>query len=65
MSTFKTRTLQKIASSISELIAPAEVTNQVIIYKQEYRMYHDYIIIMEELHRNWKLITCSAWKNSV
>ena len=65
MSTFNKRTLQKRASSIPELIASDEVTNQHIIYIQEYRIYHDDIIIKEEIHRNWKLITCSAWKNSI
>ena len=29
------------------------------------RAIHDYIIIKEQPHGNWKLITCSAWKNSV
>ena len=65
ISTFiNTQTLQKIIK-IPELITSAETTGQYIICIQEHRAIHDDILIKEKPYGNWKLITCSAWKNSV
>ena len=64
ISTFNTQTLQKIWK-ILELITSAEITGQDIICIQENRAIHDEIILKEQPYGNWKLITCSSWKNSV
>ena len=64
ISTFNTQTLHKIGK-IPELITSAETTGQDIICIQEHRAIHDDIIIKEQSNGYWKLITYSAWKNSV
>ena len=64
ISTFNTQTLQKIIK-IPELITSAETTGQDIICIQEHRDIHYDILIKEKPYSNWKLITCSTWKNSV
>ena len=64
ISTFNTQTLQKIIK-IPELITSAETTGQDIICIQEHIAIHEDILIKEKPYGNWKLITCSAWKNSV
>ena len=65
MSTFNNRTLQKRISLIQELISSAEATNQDIICIREHRILHNDISIKEYMHENWKLITSSAWNNSI
>ena len=64
ISTSNTQTLQKIIK-IPELITSAETIGQDIICIQEHRVIHADILIKEKPYGNWKLITCSAWKNSV
>ena len=64
ISTFNTQTLQNNIK-IPELITSAETTGQDIICIHEHRAIHDDILIKEKPYGNWKLITCSAWKNSV
>ena len=62
--TLNIQTLQKVGK-VHELIASAEATNQDIICVQEHRSTHDTQTTMVHSYGNWRLITCSAWKNSV
>ena len=50
---------------IGELIASAKKTMQDIVCIQEHRLMHDDTHIKEHANENWKLLTCSAWKNSI
>ncbi|XP_066922611.1 craniofacial development protein 2-like [Clytia hemisphaerica] len=64
LSTFNTRTLRD--TQIYELVASAEQLKQEIIFIQEHRYLHEESPIKEhDLGKQWKLITSSAWKNSV
>ena len=59
-----TQTLQKVYK-IPELIASAELTGQDIICIQEHRFIHEDTVIKEHTYDKWKLLTLSAWKNSI
>ena len=59
-----TQTLQKVYK-IPELIASAELTGQDIICIQENRFIHEDTVIKEHTYDKWKLLTLSAWKNSI
>ena len=50
---------------MGELEASAKKTMQDIICIQEYRLIHDDTHIKEHANENWKLLTCSTWKNSI
>ena len=62
--TLNVQTLNK-ESKVPELISSAETTKHDIICLQEHRFVHEDLVTKEESHGTWKLITCSAWKNSV
>ena len=64
IATFNVQTLQK-EWKIPELISSAESTKHDIICLQEHRFMHDDLVTKEHDFGNWKLITCSAWKNSM
>ena len=64
VATFNVQTLQK-TGKISELIHSAETTNHHVICLQEHRFIHDELVTKEHEYGDWKLITCSAWKNSM
>ena len=57
------QTLRK-NGEIPELVASSENTSQDIICIQEHRFIHDDSPTKEHNIRSWRLITCSAWKNS-
>ena len=61
--TINVQTLNK-EGKISELIASAITTIQGIISIQEHRVIHN-DLIKEEVFGKWRLLTCSAWKNTV
>ena len=50
---------------MGELIVSAKKTMQDIICIQEHRLIHDDTHIKEHANENWKLLTCSAWKNYI
>ena len=53
-------------TQIHELVASAEMYNNDIICVQEHRFVHEDILIKEhDVGKGWKLITSSAWKNSI
>ena len=54
----------KKESNISELIASAIETNHDIICLQEHRLIHEWVDTMESSLGDWRLITCSVWKNN-
>ena len=58
------QTLQKVFK-IPELITSAELTGQDIICIKEYRFIHEDTVIKEHAYNKWKLLTLSAWKNSI
>ena len=62
--TINTQTLQKVWK-IPELIAAAEKTRQEVICIQEHRFVHLDVDIKEHTFGKWKLLTCSAWRNSI
>ena len=62
--TLNVQTLNK-ESKIPELISSAETTGHDIICIQEHRIIHDDLVTKEQTYGKWKMITCSAWKNSV
>ena len=62
--TINTQTLQKVWK-IPELIATAEKTGQEVICIQEHRFVHLDVDIKEHTFGKWKLLTCSAWRNSI
>ena len=64
ITTFSVRTIKK-ESTISELIASAIATNHDIICQQEHRLIHERVDTMERSIGDWRLITCSAWKNNI
>ena len=47
------------------MIASAEITGQDIICIQEHRFIHEDIFIKEHAYDKCKLLTLSAWKNSI
>ena len=49
---------------VHELVASAEKFSQDIICIQEHRFIHEELATKEHTIGSWKLITCSAWKNS-
>ena len=59
-----TQTLQKLWK-IPELITSAERTGQEVICIQEHRFVHLNTDIKEHTFSKWKLLTCSAWRNSI
>ena len=59
-----TQTLNKVYK-IPELISSAERTGQEIMFIQKHRFIHEYIVIKEQAYDKWKLLTLSAWKNSI
>ena len=61
--TINVQTLNK-EGKISELIASAITTRQDVISIQEHRVIHN-DLIKEEVFGKWRLLTCSAWKNTV
>ena len=61
---FNTQTLQKLWK-IPELIGSAERTGQEVICIQEHRFVHLNTDINEHNFGKWKLLTCSAWRNSM
>ena len=63
LGTLNVQTLNK-EGKIHELIACAESTKHEIICLQEHRFIHEDLVSKEQSHGKWKLITCSAWKNS-
>ena len=64
ISTFNVRTLRD--TQIHELVASADTHRNNIICVQEHRYVHEDIPIKEhDVGKGWKLITSSAWKNSV
>ena len=58
------QTLQK-DGKIPEVIACAESRKHDIICIQEHRFLHEDVPTKEHQYGRWKLITCSAWKNSI
>ena len=62
--TINTQTLQKVWK-IPELIAADEKTGQEVICIQEHRFVHLDVDIKEHTFGKWKLLTCSAWRNSI
>ena len=62
--TLNVQTLNK-DGKIPEVISSAEATKHDIICLQEHRHIHEDLVTKEQTHGKWKLITCSAWKNSV
>ena len=64
IATFNVQTLQK-EGKIPEVIASAEATQQDVICLQEYRYIHEDLTTKEHSFGNWRLVTCSAWKNQV
>ena len=63
LGTLNVQTLNK-EGKIPELIACAESTKHEIICLQEHRFIHEDLVSKEQTYGKWKLITCSAWKNS-
>ena len=47
------------------MISSAQTTKHDIICIQEHRFIHEELVTKEQTHGGWKLITCSAWKNTV
>ena len=64
VSTINVQTLQK-SYKIPELINSAIVSKHDIVCVQEHRYYHPEVEIKEHDHSGWKLLTASAWKNTV
>ena len=50
---------------IPELIASTERTRQEVICIQEHRFVHLNTDIKESTFGKWKLLTCSAWRNTM
>ena len=64
IATFNVQTLQK-EGKIPEVIASAEATQQDVICLQEHRYIHEDLTTKEHSFGNWRLVTCSGWKNQV
>ena len=63
-SSLNTQTMRS-ESKMGELIPYAKKTMQDMICIQEHRLIHDDTHIKEHANENWKLMTCSAWNNSI
>ena len=61
--TFNVQTLHKEGKK-SERIASSENTGHDIICIQEHRLIHDDSVTKEHSIDNWKLYSCSAWRNN-
>ena len=64
LATFNVQTLQK-EGKIPELIASADSKKHDIICIQEHGFIQEEFATKEHIFGSWRLITCSAWKNSV